>query len=340
MHPGSQRAALGEALASSMPPHRLLPLCFPPILPADDLAACPFKFFGDAARLAPVAHEWFPEGCPGPDRGRRQEAGEATQLAFTTARQLEQDGAIQGSTSQEAQQAAVLGAELRVADFAAGAAGGAGAAAGPRQRKVYAPVPSKLQAAFDEAKRQAAEAERPAGAPSRPAALPALSAATSKPPLAMRLAAAAAAGGKPAVPTFKKAAAAAAPAAAPKKAGGQKRAPAAGKPPTAPKRAKPAASATPVSAGAAAGGAAGDAGPPPSATKPKAAKPRAPAASAADVGGAGAAAPPKAPAKPRAKAADIDVTAGEENWGGIPANVCLSSKTCAGGTGSALPLLQ
>lgn len=291
----SVQRAFAARLGPCSPPADLHRPCHarshPGPLPTDDLAATPFKFLGDKVQLAPVAHEWFPGGAPAPGRSRHSaaSAGAATPTpAFTSARQVEQEGGGRGAATGPQ---LALGAELRVADFAA-CAGGDGGTAAQRPRKVYAPVSSALQAAFDEAKRRQAEAERPVTArpaPAAAAAAPSASTAPAKPQsFAQRAAAAVAAGGKPAVPTFKKVGGVA-PALAPKQAAAAKR-PAGSKPPTA--------------------------GKPPTAKRPKApaaaAGATAAAATSAAAGGGGtaSAAPEAAPAKPRAKAADIDVAAG------------------------------
>lgn len=310
----------------------------------DDLVSTPLKFFGDALRVAPLAREWHPDGPPPAARGRAAAlAPSLPPLAFTTARQLAEAGGSSGSSGfgggggGEGGAGAAdlhLGAELAVADWKAGAEGSAAGTGGPqRQRRQYAPVPPKLQAAFDEAKRQLAEAERPAVA-ARPSAAAATgsaapAAAPAKQPLALRMAAAAATGGsgaKPGVPQFKKMAAPAGTAAAKKGAGaGQKRA-AAGKPPPAPKRPKaakpvaaakaaaavtvPAGGAVPDTAAAAASQAAASAAAPSQAPPSSAAAGGAQPLAAAGTSAAAATAAPKAPAKPRKKAADIDVAAG------------------------------
>lgn len=305
---------------------------------ADDLAATPIKFLGPGLKVGAQAHEWFPGGAPLQPRSRHQAAQPALTApapAFITARQHAElsKGQAGGGTSG----GLALGQAFDVASFAAAAAGSAAGTQQQRPRRPNFVAGAKLQAAFEEAKRQLAEEERPAAAAAgsaRPA--PAAPTAPRQQPFALRQAAAAVGGSrKPTVPVFKKAAGAPGPArgkvaATP----GKKRAPAA-KPPPAPKRPKavtdtaacagldgsvagatgslPASSAAaglpgmpPSSAAAAAG--AGSA--PPSAYKQAAGKDKARAATAAEGGGMGAAPPPKAPAKPRAKAADVDVAAG------------------------------
>ncbi|PRW56060.1 hypothetical protein C2E21_5110 [Chlorella sorokiniana] len=299
----------------------------------DDLQATPFKFLGDKVRVAPTAHDWWPDGMPAPKgRAAAPEAAPPPPLIFTTARQLETELASKppeaakedsgSGGSKPVDLAAQLGAEFRLDDFTAGE-GGAGVQL--RQRRQWAAVPPKLQAAFDEAKRQQAEAERPAGAPpggATPATAASSAAPVGRQPLALRQAAAAASGSQPRAPAFKKIAGAA-PAAAPKKpagtagkaAAGQKR-PAAAKPPTGAKRPKAAtaAAAAPTPPASEAAGAAL----PPSAPASAAAAAAAGGSAAAQQGSmalpsaaaaAQAAAPPKAPAKPRPKAADIDLAA-------------------------------
>ncbi len=310
--------------------------------PAVDLQATLFKFLGDKLRVSAAARDWWPDGVPAPKGRAAPEAPPPPPLTFTTARQLEKELANKppepsredrsSGGSKPVDLAAQLGAEFSLAAFRAGE-GAAGVQ--QRQRRQYTPVPPSLQAAFDAAKQLHAEAERPAGArPSSatPGATAGSAAAVGRQPLALRQAAAAAGGSQPRAPAFKKIAGAR-PAAAPKKpaatagkaAAGQKRA-AAAKPPTGAKRAKAATAAAAAAAPSAPASAAAATAVPPSAPASfaaggnAAAQPAsvAPPSAAGEAAGAAApqqAAPPKAPAKPRPKAADIDLAAGK-GWSG------------------------
>lgn len=313
---------------------------------ADDLQATPFKFLGDKLRVSATAHDWWPDGMLAPKGRAAPEAPPPPPLTFTTARQLEKElaskppdpskeGSGSGSgSSKHVDLAAQMGAEFSLDAFTAGE-GGAGVQR--RQRRQYADVPPSLQAAFDKAKQLHAEAERSAVA--RPGGItPGTAASSAAPvgrqPLALRQAASAAGGTQPRAPAFKKIAGAAAgtapkkPAANAAKAGGQKRA-AAAKPPTGAKRAKAgaaAAAAAPAAPGSVAAGTAMPPSAPPSAAataaggsaaaQPGGMAPPSAAAGAAGTAAAKQAAPPKAAAKPRPKAADIDLAAGKGWLGG------------------------
>lgn len=308
----------------------------------DDLQATPFKFLGDKLRVAATAHDWWPDGMPAPKGRAAPEVPPPPPLTFTTARQLEKelaskppDASKEGGIGKAVDLAAQMGAEFSLAAFTAGE-GGAGVQR--RLRRQYAEVPPSLQAAFDKAKQLHAEAERPAVA--RPGGItPGAAASSAAPvgrqPLALRQAAAAAGGTQPRAPAFKKIAGAAAstapkkPAANAAKAGAGQKRPAAAKPPTGAKRAKAGAAAASAASAPPGSVAAGTAMPPsaPASAAVTAAggsaaaqlggmAPPSAAAGAAGTAAAKQAAPPKAAAKPRPKAADIDLAAGNGWLGG------------------------